>query len=147
MEEIIKFRGKNKHNSQWVYGHYYNNHSFGVNQNIIINNDNDDENGQEYIVNRKYVCQYTGLKDFKGQELYAGDFFKDDRTNNIYRVYHYPGGFVINTHVSIWQKDIKNDFIFPIIPLADEQTQSWFKGGCVIIGNIFDNPEIINALW
>jgi len=90
------------------------------------------------------VQQFTGLKDKLGKYLYVGDLFKHETNDLIYRVWDVDGGYGINTHVTEWQDDIRLDYPFPLMPLSDEQTVSWFESSCIIIGNIHDNPDLLN---
>lgn len=87
------------------------------------------------------TMQATGLTDIHNIPLYEGDLFKsqNEKDSIIYRVWRVKGGFAINTNVKMWQKDILCDYPYPLIPLADEQTVSWFEGNCYIIGNIYEN--------
>jgi hypothetical protein len=89
------------------------------------------------------TMQNTGLVDNMCQELYEGDLFVDTKRKEgiIYRVWKVVGGFAINTHVKMWQKDILCDYPHPLIPLADERTVSWFESSCRIIGNIYQNDD------
>jgi len=146
MKPEIKFRGKYNQSSNWVYGHYFNNHDCGCNKNLIITS-NDDWEVIEHEIDQRYLCQYTGLCDMTGQELYDGDLFKSSsHPNVIFRVYRAEGGFVFNTPVKIWMHEILKDEVpFPCESLSENQNISWFKGSCYIIGNVFDHKSIIES--
>ena len=89
------------------------------------------------------LMQHTGLRDINKEFVYDGDILKCDR-GNIYRVYKAKGGFVLNIGVKIWQKDILRDSIpIPSQPLADMQTYGWLEASCEVIGNIYENFNLI----
>lgn len=72
------------------------------------------------------LMQYTGLKDKNGKEIYEGDILAINNTRYVvgYRVY--SGG---------WQLEIKNEYCAEMV-----------QGNCellVIIGNIYENPELV----
>ena len=99
---------------------------------------------QEHLVTFE-IEEWTGLKDKNDKLVYEGDLFKSDQLDNfIFRVWKVLGGFGSNVYVPIWQNDITRDYPFPLLPLADEQTASWFKGSCYVIGNIKQNPEYLD---
>ena len=145
MKPIIKFRGTYSPIHEWAYGDYYNNHEYGVNADLIISSDENTGEAVNSIVNYPFINQFTGLVDKDGKELYEDDLFKCETDDIIYRVWRVKGGWAINTHVQIWQTDIEKDYPFPLIPLADEQTVSWFESSCLIIGNIHNNPEYLKC--
>ena len=88
------------------------------------------------------IMQWTGLHDKNGKEIYCGDIVKG-HDGFIYRVWQVAGGFAVNVHVETFKKDIKMDYPFPLQPLSDEQTVSYFEHSCEIIGNIYENPELL----
>ncbi len=90
------------------------------------------------------IEEWTGLTDKNDKLVYEGDLFKSTMDENfIFRVWKVEGGFGSNVYVPIWQRDIRREYPFPLLPLADEQTASWFKGNCYVIGNIKQNPEYL----
>lgn len=99
-------------------------------------------------IDRRTTSWSTGVFTKDNEELFEGDLFKTSDGHNtdvIYRVWEVLGGFAINTHVKMWQKDIQKEYPFPLEPLADEQTVSWINGSCYKIGNIYANPELLNV--
>lgn len=88
------------------------------------------------------IVQFTGVVDKNGKEIYADDIIFDGEFR--YRVYAMYGGFGIKS--SYWSNDmtdlsIGDDLI--IQPMADAQTMSYIAQSCNIIGNIYENPELL----
>ena len=112
----IKFRGKRNDNGEWVYGWYVGySNAMGY-----IHGDYVDKN-EVWQVDAETVGQYTGLKDKKGVEIYEGDLlqFEDYPPQEV--VWE-DGGFAVEDYY-----------------LAD-----WYDGA-VVIGNIHDNPELMEV--
>lgn len=88
-----------------------------------------------------FICeQFTGLKDKNGKDLYAEDIFKDER-NYIYRCYSVVGGFAHS--LPQFPSTLRTETAWPLQPLADAQTGSWFESNCIIVGNIHETPDLI----
>jgi uncharacterized phage protein (TIGR01671 family) len=86
------------------------------------------------------LMQFTGLRDKNEVELYAGDIFKDNQQTK-YRCYNVVGGFAHS--LPQFASTLSGVDPWPLQPLADEQTVSWFHSCCVIVGNIYQNPELL----
>lgn len=87
------------------------------------------------------LMQFTGLKDKNGIEIYEGDIleFKNELgKHNIHKVFRVAGGLAINSH----NDDFYRDFTSFYEACADMQTIGYIVQ-CKIIGNIYENPELL----
>ena len=83
-------------------------------------------------------CEYTGLKDKNGKEIYEGDIVQD-RDNEIYRVLW--GGQFNYAGFGIERKRKKHEY--GSRPMTwDVLNKTWEKD-IQIIGNIYENPELL----
>ena len=101
------------------------------------------------------LMQYTGLKDKNGKEIYDKDILQYETPNysqlaspnpNIIRtenalakIESVQGGFVL-VREHWW-----NDQHYPLMgdAIADIQTRSWIEQNCEVIGNVYENPELL----
>lgn len=134
MREIL-FRAKRTDNGKWVYG------SLLIQTGERINKDEltPDEyrilgcRGENYLVNPKTVGQYTGLTDKNGTKIFEGDIlsghldelFPEDESR--YPVVWHDYGW----HIKCGNKSF------------DTLEQWWVAKFLEVIGNIHDNPELL----
>ena len=127
----IKFRGKRIDNGEWVYGYYWTNE---IGNHFIKAIKSKDDNfvsnptTNDFEVNPETVGQYTGLEDKNGTKIFEGDI-----TN------HHSH----KTTVS-WKWSENYNQICGVE--ADGTHRFYFSIDSVnleIIGNIHDNPELV----
>lgn len=95
----IKFKAKRLDNNTWVEGYFY-----AECGNTYIIEDRQSESmlnrNEAHQVDPSTICQFTGLKDCKGNEIWEHDLLQSQETKAIYEVVWYEdGGFVIKDSV------------------------------------------------
>lgn len=123
---IIKFRGKNIHTGEWLYGDY---HREGKTHYITKPEQYLREYAPiEFIVDGKTIGQFTGLLDAKQKEIYEGDVLgcpEDDWFLNETVIFT-EGCFMV-----------KDGYTTTPMCAIDAQYRT-------VIGNIHDNPSLIS---
>lgn len=136
MTREIKFRGKRLGNGEWVYGSYLPSTDDESEAFILTYAPHD----PDYIwekVDFDTVGQYTGIKDKNGREIYAGDILGSK-------------GRVIG-----WVKGGVRGYCYDVVYINHPAGESdWplystvkydYPEQIEVIGNIHDNPEILEA--
>ena len=130
MREIL-FRGKWKNSGEWVYGNLFNPDKVDTPTQICIGT---------YIARTCYeidpetVCQFTGLYDKNGRKIFEGDIVEG---NSEYFTYTHPYGKVVYDG---GQYLISFDDV-----LEDIECLGAWANDVEIIGNIYDNPELLEG--
>lgn len=131
----IKFKGKDTSTGEWMYGDLVQFEEDDVKQTSIFTSE---LKGLTYSVRPNTVCQFTGLYDKNGCEIYEGDIIRsfDSQGEPIIHVIEYDN----------------NDAKF-IVVLAGYTKYDFGCGGITktwinlfkkeVIGNIHDNPELL----
>lgn len=152
MNREIKFRGKSKKDGKWLYGYLGESKVRILNteylEKVIFNNvlsfnsDNYPFIVKDISVDPNTVGQYTGLKDKNGKEIYEGDImFLSDRGSHKEEViveHGLYGWTFYNPKTSTFYSDGSHTYC------AIENYRFMFGTG-VCIGNIHDNPELLNT--
>jgi len=129
----IKFRGKMKVRGKWIYGDIAH-----VQGEPCIQTDVSDENKHTigWNVIPESIGQFTGLHDKNGKEIYEGDIIcsYDSQNNPIMHEVYY-----LDKEARFATKLIGYEFME-----ASGVTQKWIDElDKVVVGNIFDNPELL----
>lgn len=128
MNREILFRGKRTDNGEWVEGWVTSQFKKFSEGEILTRIKSKIFGGGEYLVDTQTVGQYTGLNDKNGKKIFEGDICKH-RSN-------YSGNTVISVVTY-------TDGHF--LALVCENSGFELSEKLEVIGNIHDNPELMEA--
>lgn len=158
MKRAIKFRGKTKE-GKWIYGSL-GNYKFIFNNEVIelknvifdnvgiFNSDNFIYIINDHTVQKETICQFTGKYDRNGKEIYEGDIIRSDykpfsgkeAKDNLYAIilwdeenYRFAWRFIFNINGKK-----RGDW-----PGTTMNIGAYKNEHIEVIGNIYDNPELI----
>lgn len=132
MNRQILFRGKHLYNGEWIYGDY---HREGKTHYITKPQQYLREYAPiEFIVDGKTVGQFTGLTDKNGKEIYEHD---------IVRYYNDIEDELVISHV-IYHKE-SCSFCVAATELCGYYIGLTAYWQFEVLGNIFDNPDLLNG--
>ena len=125
MNREIKFRGRNDRHG-WLTGHYFVNRGVHfIAEDGIANPLN---TWEDYSVDPETVGQYTGLKDRNGKDVWEGDLLRTPEGDIM--VAEWRDAQIMTRCVRPHNPRYKNSLTFAY-PVS------------VVIGNIHDNPELL----
>ena len=127
MREIL-FRGKRTDNGTWAYGYLF---CIWESAYLCWGTTNNVPNMKEVIP--ETVGQYTGLTDKRGTKIFEGDivkFYNGDGEYSPYEVRWQDSGFSVLMNGN---------------PDLFDELDDFFSRRCEIIGNIYDNPELLEG--
>lgn len=119
MKREIKFRGKRLDNGEWAYGDLLRT----LDGFAILKSD------ECAPVDPATIDQFTGLYDRVGKEIYEGDILRVEGNKKTLTACFKDGGFEFP-----WNDG--SDEIFP---------NYWIENSVYVIGNVFDNPELLKG--
>ncbi len=125
MEDRYLFKGKRVDNGEWIVGYLYrlseNNPPF-----IMLR-----KYGESYEVDEHTICQYTGLKDKNGKLIWENDI-ANTQCGKAIVVWDKAEWRIKWIKDTIWRKDLH----------FWTNEDDW---KCEVIGNIFDNKELLES--
>ena len=143
MREIL-FRGKRCDTGEWVQGFYvradHHWHKNGVHKDWIICGAS--ANGGWFALHNKYAVkaetagQFTGLTDKNGKKIFEGDIIKGNFSNYVIWADETERAFVYGKSYKGGYKNLMSDYLL----------KSSFPNGMEVIGNIHDNPELLEVV-
>lgn len=77
------------------------------------------------------LMQFTGLKDKNGVEVYDGDVIRSESG-----IFTEPVTLIVHTHDEDWPGTV-------MATSEDNHCPLWDATPCEVIGNIYENPEIL----
>ena len=127
----IKFRGKSIDGKEWLYGDLVSSADkkrFA----ILVNNK---ESYDECEVAPETVGQFSGLYDCDGKKIFEGDILKWSN-GRMYVIKFWQGMFYASV------EECNEGFLggFPLHALTEHEDRK-----CKIVGNIYDNPELLKG--
>ena len=138
-----KFRGKRKDNGEWIFGFYGELTDGLVTKHYILKstltfNPNKSLYFTDYEIDPQTLVHGSGLIIKDNEELFEGDVYR--KYKNVYLVgYSQIDGF----HYRLIYGDYSGWNVY------DKRERSWLHmtdydaNKCELIGNIFDNPELL----
>lgn len=142
MREIL-FRGKRVDNGEWVDGYYVRlNRKRHLIYSGFAETDCDSYYPNNYEIDPKTLGEYTGLTDKNGRRIFEGDIvhaiyrsdYVDEKDIDFGNgIIEYHGGYYGGAQWEINTIDEPGNKVFSA------------KIECEIIGNIYDNPELLEG--
>ena len=121
MKREILFRGKMQCNDGWIHG-FLSWSDTNRGRNYFVNNN---------IVFNETVGQFTGMTDKNGTKIFEGDIVRHiDTTCHVVEV--------VNSEVYFDTEMLKFRFRY-----SNELFHCQFNNECEVIGNIYDNKELL----
>ena len=149
MNREILFRGRSFSDGGWVFGDLEYERNKGLLGKVRIHTYKDDGSyDRQYLVESDTVGQFTGLLDKNGKEIYEGDIVrKRDLTFGL----KFDGVVVYNSEIGCFRIHSENNGV--TMRMGFEASDVYNDGQCTVpvkydyevIGNIYDNPELLST--
>ena len=131
MNREILFKAKRKDSGEWVEGYYRRIPCMGLQEHYIVPQ-NPKNRFEQYEIDPDTLCQYTGLTDKNGNNIWENDIV---RRTDLYVVSEPSVGFI--------EYDLENtSFLIHWTDKVEYSPTYHWKDRLEVIGNIFDNPDL-----
>lgn len=124
----IKFKAKRLDNGEWVKGDLAHSLDGGLNIFGFTRENGIDGYSGVHLIDPKTVCQFTGLKDCKGNEIWEGDILEHEIWTRLYN------GF-------IKAKGIVEYKGYEFVIVTNSETYSLYSKRIKVVGNKFDKEK------
>ncbi len=95
----------------------------------------------DYVfVEHLVIMQSTGLKDKNGKEIFEGDIITDGHALGVLRNHQTLGFYMVD------EKGKENFLSDTVDTEGFEEAKEFMKNSIEIIGNIYENPELLEAI-
>ncbi len=130
--DVIKFRAKSLNGGKWLFGSHYDD---GGEDYILPNNLASALDYEDYQVDQNTIGQFTGITDKNGKEIYEGDILTDSWVDFSRKAAYLT---VVKFKDGAFGFDLHFEGFTPMQQLITDSMK--FE----VIGNIHDNPELLN---
>ena len=147
----IRFRGKQIDGAKWIEGYYVRCRGHHYILPVYDTDHGFDERYTDWMeVDVITVCQYTSLLDHYAKKIFEGDIISFEDTGE--EGYEYKEGFdFTNRAVVVWNNGrfelgkflSDNSEVVELMNNCHEDFWNALKD-CRVIGNIYDNPDLLN---
>lgn len=145
MNREILFRGKHIHamdsnehlNGTWVHG-YLSDKDYIYDKSLE----------GEFLVDEDTICQYTGLTDKNGKKIFEGDILRGFQYPFCCDGYYNYYAEIIFANCSFMTYTHKNP-LSCVRGISDGNTElmeCWVSEDWEVVGNIYDNPELLEEV-
>ena len=136
MREIL-FKAKRKDNGKWFEGYYWKKYDFLGNKEHLIFHADSYKVWEYAEIVHETLCQFTGLYDKNGKKIWENDIVN---TNSNLRAQIkfglYSNSFSTRKHNQGFYMDFMDKEYY-------RHELGYWAGKSVVIGNIFDNKELL----
>lgn len=124
----IKFKAKRLDNGEWIVGSLIRSTAGVKERTYIVDNFSSMSDYSVVGVDPSTVCQFTGLKDCEGKEIWEGDILEGPRKEEIF----FDRGV-------FWIRSIDDNDLFPLVNDVSWSGEMMSK----VIGNKFDKKSSV----
>ena len=134
------YQGKRKDNGEWVQGDLIHKQIWASSLCVIRESDDGFDHYEEYEVDPDTVSEFTGLRDRNGKRIFEGDIinYEDGDPSD----YEYHDGTIMNVGEIVFC-DGKFCFTNAFSVTMDDLLCDNDMLDCEVIGNKWDNPELL----